>query len=97
MTKKRITITEAKRMSTLFKINHNVVPFDQFHYGLNVELEHGTMYPISNITDDDLILTTKIAIAHLLEYPNYYDELYKMENKLEREWKNKPFSIFLLN
>ncbi len=50
--------------------------------GMNTELEHGTKNPLTNITYDDPILTGKIALAHLLEYPNYYSVLLKMERSL---------------
>lgn len=59
--------------------------------GLNIELEHGLVNPITNVTNDDLITTGKIALAHLMEYPNYYNEEYglpAMEKELERRLKN---------
>jgi len=66
--------------------------FDKFSVydfltGLNIELEHGKTNPITNITNDDLELTAKIALAHLYEYPDYYNKDYSlpaMEMKLER-------------
>ena len=60
--------------------------------GLNIELEHGTVNKITNVTDDNLIITGKIALAHLMEYPNYYNEEYglpAMERELERRLKNR--------
>lgn len=55
--------------------------FDKFSVydfltGLNIELEHGKTNPITNITNDDLELTAKIALAHLYEYPDYYNKEY---------------------
>ena len=55
--------------------------FDKFSVhdllvGLNTELEHGKMNPLTNITNDDLELTAKIALAHLMEYPDYYNNDY---------------------
>ena len=44
--------------------------------GMNIELEHGTINPETNVTNDNLILTTKIALAHLNEFPNYYNSRY---------------------
>ena len=78
-----------------FALNPNVVPVDTFHQGLNVELEHGSNIPISNVTDDNLTLVGKIAVAHLIEDPYYYQRLEKMEEEGEEYWeqKQKP-SIF---
>ena len=57
------------------------IKFDKFKLsdlitGLNIELEHGKINPITNVTNDDLLLTMKITLAHLNEYPNYYSEKY---------------------
>jgi hypothetical protein len=61
------------------KLNIKDVDFDELLTGLNVELEHGTINSETNITNDDLILTAKIAIAHLREDPKYYTKLKKIE------------------
>lgn len=44
--------------------------------GINIELEHGTVDKKTNVTNDDLIVTAKIALAHLNEYSNYYNKVY---------------------
>lgn len=69
------------------------IKFDKFSIkdllnGINTELEHGTINPDTNITNDDLEMTTKIALAHLNEYPNYYNEEYGLK-KLEKTLKEK--------
>lgn len=48
----------------------------EFLEGINVELEHGTVNPKTNVTNDNLLLTAKIALAHLNEFPNYYNKEY---------------------
>ena len=54
-----------------------------------VELEHGLHDPATNVTDDDLLLTAKIALAHLNEFPDYYDRLEKMEREAEAYWAKR--------
>jgi len=49
---------------------------DEFLDGLNIESEHGRVNPSTNITNDNVILTAKIVLAHLNEYPNYYNKDY---------------------
>lgn len=56
--------------------------------GINIELEHGRVNSLTNVTNDDLIITGKIALAHLLEYPNYYNEEYGLP-AMERELKKR--------
>lgn len=59
---------------------------EQFRRGMVVELEHGFRDPATNVTDDDLLLTAKIALAHLNEFPDYYDRLEEMEEEAEAYW-----------
>ena len=53
---------------------------EEFLDGINIELEHGTVNPLTNVTNDNLIITAKIALAHLNEYPNYYNKIYGLRN-----------------
>ena len=54
---------------------------------MDVELEHGTRDPWTNVTNDDPIMTGKIALAHLNEFPDYYDRLEEMEEAAEKFWE----------
>ena len=53
---------------------------DRFRRGMVVELEHGRRDPETNVTDDDPIMTGKIAWAHLKESPEYYERLAAIED-----------------
>lgn len=55
------------------------VDLDQLRRGMAVELEHGRRDPLTDVTNDDPLLTAKIALAHLREMPDYYDRLGRME------------------
>ncbi|MDD6879634.1 MAG: hypothetical protein PUD59_05390 [bacterium] len=68
----------------------------EFLDGINVELEHGTVNKITNVTNNNLIITAKIALAHLNEFPNYYNNKYgiiKFEKFLKEKIKNKDSNI----
>jgi len=54
--------------------------------GMNVELEHGTRYPDLDVTGDDPVTTAKIALAHLREFPDYYQRLEVMEREADAAW-----------
>lgn len=77
----RIDRAEAAQVAAILRIDFAAVPFDldQFHRGMGVELQHGTGDPDTNVTNDDLIATGKIALAHLNEIPDYYTRLAAME------------------
>ncbi len=56
--------------------------------GMNVETEHGTRFPDLDVTGDDPVITAKIALAHLREFPDYYERLEVMEREAEAEWES---------
>ena len=76
-----ITRTEAAEVADILRISFDAVEYDldQFHQGMKVELQHGVGDPDTNITNDDLVTTGKIALAHLNEIPDYYTRLARME------------------
>ena len=85
----KVTNSEIKKYSKQLGVNLNVVSINTLKKGIKVELEHGKRNEITNITNDSVLLSMIIALAHLEEYPNYYEELEKMEKKLDKQWKNK--------
>lgn len=56
----------------------------EFQKGLEVELEHGAHDPVTNVTNDDPLVTGKIAWAHLKELRDYYTRLDRMEAEAKR-------------
>ena len=75
----RFTRTDALRIGTQLGIDWRQVDVEEFTTGLNVELEHGARDPATNVTNDDPVLTGKIALAHLKELRDYYTRLAAME------------------
>jgi len=82
--KKTFTTEEAKRIGKKLGITWNEFNVEQFRMGLDVELEHGRHDPHTNVSEDDPIITGKIALAHLKEFPDYYTRLEKMEKEAEK-------------
>ena len=81
--KKYFSTEEAKKIGEELNINWSKFDVEQFRMGLDVELEHGKRDPDTNVTHDDPIMTGKIALAHLNEFPDYYTRLDKMEKEAE--------------
>ncbi len=78
------TIDQAQAIGETLGIDWNTAPFDpaQFRVGLEVELEHGSRDPQTDVTGDDPLLTGKIAWVHLKEMKDYYWRLALMEGNL---------------
>ena len=87
--KRRISPEEAKRVGAALKLDWTKVDLQQFRRGLEVELEHGARDPETNVTNDDLTLTGKIAWAHLKEFPDYYTRLDKLEKEADAYWASR--------
>lgn len=85
---KKFSENDAMLIAKVLGIDFSKESFDveQFRMGLDVELEHGKVDPLTNVTDDDAIRTGKIALAHLREFPDYYTRLAKMEEEAKEYW-----------
>lgn len=85
------TADQAREAGEQIGIDWGASRFDveQFRMGMDVELEHGTHDPDTNVTDDDVVMTAKIARAHLNEFPDYYTRLAVMEAEAEAYWADR--------
>jgi hypothetical protein len=70
-----VTAEEAKRI--LAEVNATGMPIapEDFRAGLEVELEHGTVFSDANVTNNHPLLTGKIVMAHMKESLDYYQRL----------------------
>ena len=82
---------DVEYIASILNISFDQFSKEEFCDGMNIELEHGRVNKDTNVTDDDPILTARIALAHLNEFPNYYNKEYGLRSfeeflktKLER-------------
>ena len=87
-------INDVVKISNKLNLKFDKYSIKDLLTGINIELEHGKINPKTNITNNDLEMTTKIALAHLNEYPNYYNEEYGLpyfekilKEKLSQKWQ----------
>ena len=78
----KISKKTAYKYGKILGIDFRKIKLSDFVYGINVEKEHGRVNKLTNVTNNDLLLTAKIALVHLIESKLYYQELKKMEKKL---------------
>jgi len=93
LTTKHFTKEDAKRIGESLGINWTKFDIEQFRMGLYVELEHGSHELSTNVTNNDEIITGKIALAHLNEFSDYYTRLEKMESNAKEESRSNSNSI----
>ena len=84
--KREFTTEEARQIGERIGINWDEYDVEEFRMGLAVELEHGLHDGQTNVTDDDELITGKIALAHLKEIRDYYSRLAVMERDAEAYW-----------
>ena len=87
--KKVFSAEDAKRTGEALGVEWTNFDVEQFRMGMDIELEHGLRDPNTNITNDDPLVTGKIALAHLNEFPDYYTRLKEMEKEGDEYWKDK--------
>lgn len=84
------TNQEILDIAKILDVNFDKFSFDDFKRGIIVELEHGLINIKTNVTNNNLEKTAKIALAHLNEFPNYYNKDYgilKFEEFLKTKQK----------
>lgn len=72
-------INDAIYAANILGVTFDKYTIEEFLDGINIELEHGLINPKTNVTNNNLIITAKIALAHLNEFPNYYNKKYGLK------------------
>ncbi len=78
------TSEEAETIAEAIGLNLGEFGLEQFRMGLDIELEHGLVDPLTDITHNDPIMTGRIVLAHLRRVPDYYTRLQEIEREAER-------------
>jgi len=87
---RKTSTEEARRIGDQIGVDWSRFDVEQFRAGMDVEFEHGSHDPQTDVTGDDPILTGKIALAHMKEFPDYYERLERMEEHAKQEWAARP-------
>ena len=81
----RTSTEEAQGVGDEIGVDWGRFDLEQFRAGMDVEYEHGSHDPQTDVTGDDPIVTGKIALAHMKEFPDYYERLERMEAEAKRD------------
>lgn len=87
--KNNFTAEEARQIGEQLGVDWSKFDVEQLRKGMDVELEHGAREALTNVSNDDSLITGKIALAHLNEFADYYDRLDKLEEEAKNFWRNK--------
>jgi hypothetical protein len=89
-TKKTVSLQQAYRTAVRLRLNLEVISLQDWTHAMQVEMEH------RNVTGGSLLTTGRIALAHLEEFPDYYDRLERMEKEAKSYWRKKSIPSTLL-
>ena len=81
--------TRPERIGATLRIDLGKVDLGQFRRELAVEFDYGSRDPETNVTSDNVVLTGKIAWAHLKEFPDYYARLDRLEAEANAYWDGR--------
>jgi hypothetical protein len=95
---KEIFREKIKKIGEDLDVDWSKISLDDLIEGTIHEMEHGSISPKTNVTNDNLVKTLKIALAHLEEDSEYYQKLKKIEefvvpydNKLGSGYEGEVF------
>ena len=71
----KVTAKEASVILKVVNVKKMGIVLEEFRMGLEVELEHGTMFDDANVTNNHPVLTGMIVLAHMKETLDYYERL----------------------
>jgi hypothetical protein len=91
-----ITSAIATNLANKVGLDLKKFPLKLWEFGINIELEHGKRSNLTNVTNDNLLMTAKIALAHIIEFPDYYQRLAILEQDAEEYWKKNTKPDILL-
>lgn len=83
----KVSAEEAQVILSEVNVEGMNIDLDEFRQGLEVELEHGTMFKDANVTNNHPVITGKIVLAHLKESLYYYKllEVAELEGDLVKD------------
>jgi len=83
----KVSAEEAQVILSEVNVEKMNIDLDEFRQGLEVELEHGTVFKDANVTNNHPIITGKIVLAHLKESLYYYKllEVAELEGDLVKD------------
>jgi hypothetical protein len=82
----RTSSEEARRVGDAIGVDWARFELEQFRAGMDVSTSTASHDPQTDVTGDDPIVTGKIALAHMKEFPDYYERLERMEREAESDW-----------
>jgi hypothetical protein len=77
--RKQISSDEARRIGESLHIDWDQVDLEQFRQGLMGNHEQEAIDPETGLTYDGVLLSGKLVLAHMQEFPDYFTRLARLK------------------
>lgn len=77
--RKQISSEEAQRIGESLHLDWDRIDLEQFRQGLMGEVDEANMDPETGRTYDSVLLSGKLVVAHMQEFPDYFTRLEKLK------------------
>jgi len=81
--RKQISIDQAKQVGESLHIDWEQVDLEEFRQGLMGNHEPGARDPETGRTYDSVLLSGKIVLAHMDDFPDYFSWLAKLKEEVD--------------
>jgi len=87
---KQLSAEEAKRIGDSLYIDWDQVDLEQFRKGLMGNHKQGSIDPVTELTYDGMLLSGKVVLTHMEQFPDYFNRLEKIKTEIDeyhaRRW-----------
>lgn len=84
--RKQISSEEAQRIGESLHLDWDRIDLEQFRQGLMGEVDQANMDPETGRTYDSILLSGKLVVAHMQEFPDYFTRLEKLKAEADEHW-----------
>ena len=81
--RKQISTAEAKRVGESLHIDWEQVDLEEFRQGLMGNHKPGAIDPETGLAYESVLLSGKIVLAHIEEFPDYFTRLAKLKEEVD--------------
>jgi len=86
--RKQISSEEAKRIGESLHIDWDQVDLEQFRQDLMEDRRQEAVDPETGLTYDGVLLSGKIVMAHIQEFPDYFTRLARLKTEV-KEYRSR--------
>jgi hypothetical protein len=81
--RRQVSLDQAKRVGESLHIDWEQVDLEEFRQGLMGNDKPGAIDPDTGLAYDSVLLTGKIILAHMEEFPDYFTRLAKLKEEVD--------------